>query len=287
MSYLGLSPEELERQFNPRVAVPDHAEKIGSRAELSAAIRDRLDCHLDVRFGPGEKETLDIFPADQASAPVQLYFHGGYWRANDKSDMSFMAEPLVAAGACTVLANYDLCPTVSLDEIVAQSRRAIAWTWRHIADYGGDPERLFISGSSAGGHLAAMALAHDWAADGLPSDLIKGAVLVTGVYDAEPVRHISVNEQIRLDAEAARRNSPIHLPPRRGLPLVVAVGGAETERWIGMSQSYAALCREAGADCDYLEIPGEDHFTMSGLLGDRDGPLVQALLAQMGLAAHA
>jgi len=283
MSYLGLSPQELERQFNPRVAVPDHAAKIGGRAELSAAVRGRLPCQLDMRFGAGEKETLDIFPAAEAQAPVQLYFHGGYWRANDKSDMSFMAEPLSAAGACTVLANYDLCPAVTLDEVVAQARRAVAWTYRHIAEFGGDPQRLFISGSSAGAHLSAMALAHDWAADGLPADVIKGAVLITGVYDAEPVRHISVNEQIRLDAEAARRNSPIHLPPRRALPLVVAVGGAETEQWIGMSRAYAAFCRESGIDCEYLELPGQDHFTMSGLLGEADGPLVCAILAQMGL----
>lgn len=287
MAYLGLSAEELERQFNPRVAVPDHAEKIGTRAEASADVRRRLACDLDVRFGPGEKETLDVFPAADAGAPVQLYFHGGYWRANDKSDMSFMAEPLVAAGACTVLANYDLCPTVTLDEIVAEARRAVAWTYRHIDGYGGDHERLFVSGSSAGAHLAAMVLAHDWDSDGLPADLVKGAVLITGVYDVEPVRHISVNEQIRLDAEAAHRNSPVHLPPRRALPLVVAVGGAETEQWIGMSRAYAALCREAGIDCDYLEVPGEDHFTMSGLLGDPQGPLVQAMLRQMGLAGHA
>lgn len=284
MAYLGLAADALERQFNPRVAVPDHAEKIAGRAAQSAAVRERLACRLDLRYGEGEKETLDLFPAARPGAPVQLYFHGGYWRANDKADVSFMAEPLVAAGASVVLANYDLCPAVTLDEIVAEARRAIAWTWHHIAEHGGDPERLFLSGSSAGGHLAAMALAHDWTADGLPADALKGAVLVTGVYDVEPVRHISVNEQIRLDAEAAYRNSPVHLPPRRPLPLTVAVGGAETERWIAMSKAYAAACRAAGIDCEYLEIAGQDHFTMTGLLGDPAGPLVRAMLAQMGLA---
>ena len=283
MSYLGYSSEELERQFNPRAAVPDYAERIDGRAEFAAEVRTRLSCHLDVRFGVGVKETLDIFPAARAGAPVQLYIHGGYWRANDKSDMSFMAEPLVQAGACVVLANYDLCPDVTLDEIVAQARHAVAWCFQNIARYGGDPERLFISGSSAGGHLAAMALGHDWERDGLPADIIKGAVLITGVYNCEPVCHISINEQIRLDAEAARRNSPIHNLPRRALPLVIAVGGAETTEWIKMSRNYAERCAEIGIASEYIEVDGEDHFSLSGLLGDPDGVLVQEICAQMGL----
>ncbi len=283
MAYLDYAPEELERQFNPRVAVPDHEAMIGERAGLSAAVRKRMECALDVRFGDGPKETLDIFPAARSEAPVHVYFHGGYWRAGDKSDIAFIAEPLVAAGATVVLANYDLCPDVSLDEIVAQARRAIARTHRNIAGHGGDPSRITISGSSAGGHLSAMALAHDWEADGLPADIVKGAVLITGVYDAEPARHISLNAELRLDAEAARRLSPIHNLPRRYLPLVAAVGGAETEEWIAISRNYVRLCGEAGIDCEYLECPGEDHFTMTALLGYPKGALVTAILKQLGL----
>lgn len=283
MSDVSYAAAELERQYNPRVAVPDHAEKAARRAAVSAAARARLTGHYDVRYGPGEKETMDIFPAARADAPVQIYFHGGYWRAGDKADVSFVAEPLVAAGACVVLANYDLCPTVTLDELVAETRRCLAWCHRHIADYGGDPNRLFVSGSSAGGHVAALLIAHDWAADGLPEDMINGAALITGVYDAEPVLQISVNREIRLDAVAARRLSPINHPPRRALPLVIAVGAAETPAWVRMSRDYAEMCAAAGIANQLLELPGEDHFTMTARLADADGPLVPVIVRQMGL----
>ncbi|MDP6706660.1 MAG: alpha/beta hydrolase [Alphaproteobacteria bacterium] len=283
MANLDYPAAELERQFNPRVAVPDHEATLTERAALSAAVRERLRPALDVRYGDGPKETLDIFPAAAAGAPVHVYFHGGYWRAGDNADVSFVAEPLVRAGVTAVLPNYDLCPDVTLDEIVAEARRAIAWCQQNISGHGGDPARITISGSSAGGHLAAMALAHDWEADGLPADTIKGAVLITGVYDAEPACHISLNDELRLEPETARRLSPIHNPPRRPLPLVAAVGGAETEEWVAMSRAYVQACEHAGIACRHLEVPGEDHFSMTALLGDAEGPLVAAILGQLGL----
>ena len=283
MTYENLSPEALELEFNPRTVARNLDERLAASADASAETRARLDCTLDVRYGPGEKETLDIFPAGNPGAPVQLFIHGGYWRAMDKSDYSFIADAFQPAGATTVLINYDLCPAVTLDTIVEQSNRSIAWTWRNIAEYGGDPERLYVSGNSAGGHLTAMALAHDWTVDGLPPDIIKGAVPITGVMDCEPVLDITVNEEVRLEPEAARRLSPLRNPPRRALPLLVAVGGAEPRLWIKMSQDYAALCREHGIECEYMEMPGHDHFDISRAIGDSQSPLAQAMLRMMGL----
>lgn len=285
MDLRGYSPEEFERQFNPRAAVPDHQPKIDARVALSREARDRLTGEYDLRYGPGPKQTLDVFPAAARPAPVHVYFHGGYWRAQDKSDVTFLAEPLTAAGACTVIANYDLCPDVSVGQIVEQTIAAIAWVHANIAEHGGDPERIFISGNSAGAHLCAMALAHDWSADGLPEDIVKGAALLTGVYDPEPVLGLSVNEQIRLTAEAVDGLSPLRNPPRRPLPLLIAVGGAETESWIKQSRDYHELCRKRGIDAEYLEMPGEDHFTMTGVMGEPEKPALQAIFRQMGLSA--
>ena len=283
MTWNDMSPEAIELAFNPRATARKVDERVAAYAAASADTRARLDCVLDVRYGPGEKETLDIFPAGTADAPVHLFIHGGYWRAMDKSDYSFIADVFQPAAATTVLINYDLCPDVTLDTIVAQTMRAIAWTWRNIGEHGGDPNRLYVSGNSAGGHLTAMALAHAWAAEGLPADIIKGAVPITGVHDCEPVPDISVNELVRLDRETARRLSPLRNPPRRALPVLVAVGGAEPPLWIKMSKDYAALCREHGLDCEYMELPGHDHFDISRAVGDSGSPLARAMLRMMGL----
>ena len=287
MTYRNLSPEALELEFNPRAVARNIDERLAASAAASAETRARLDCVLDVRYGPGAKETLDIFPAADSGArpgaPVHLFIHGGYWRAMDKSDYSFIADAFQPAGATTVVINYDLCPAVTLDTIVEQSNRSIAWTFRNIAEYGGDPERLYVSGNSAGGHLTAMALAHDWEAEGLPADLIKGAVPITGVMDCEPVLDITVNEEVRLEPEAARRLSPLRNPPRYYLPLLVAVGGAEPPLWIRMSEDYAALCRKHGIYCEYLEMPDHDHFDISRAVGDPESPLARAMLRMMGL----
>ena len=283
MTWNDMSPEAIELAFNPRATARNVDERVAGYAAASAETRARLDCTLDLRYGPGDKETLDIFPAGTPNAPVHLFIHGGYWRAMDKSDYSFIADVFQPAGATTVLVNYDLCPDVTLDTIVAQTMRAIAWTWRNIGDHGGDPNRLYVSGNSAGGHLTAMALAHDWTAEDLPADIIKGAVPITGVHDCEPVPDITVNELVRLDREAARRLSPLRNPPRHALPILVAVGGAEPPLWIAMSKDYAALCREHGLDCEYMELPGHDHFDVSRAVGDAASPLAQAMLRMMGL----
>ena len=283
MTWRNMPREEIELEFNPRATAKNVEERTAAYADASAATRARLECTLDVRYGPGEKETLDIFPAVDPDAPVHLFIHGGYWRAMDKSNYSFIADAFHPAGAVTVLVNYDLCPTVTLDTIVAQTMRSIAWTFRNIAEYGGDPNRLYVSGNSAGGHLTAMALAHDWEAEGLPGDIIKGAIPVTGVFDCEPVPDITVNELVRLDRETARRLSPLRNPPRRALPILVAVGGAEPRLWIGMSKDYAALCREHGLECEYMELPGHDHFDIARAVGDAQSPLARAMLRMMGL----
>jgi len=277
------SIEEFERQYNPRQAVPDHQDKIDARVTASAEARCRIEGVYDLRYGPGPLEVLDVYPAEAEAAPVQLYIHGGYWRAQDKSDVSFFAEPFTAAGATVVIVNYDLCPNVSLPEIMAEIVRAIAWTHGHIAEWNGDPNCIYISGNSAGAHLGAMMLAHDWQAEGLPADIIKGAALLTGVYDPTPVLGISVNDIIGLTADMLKAVSPMQNLPRRNLPLLVPVGGAETTEWMRQTRAYADLCQANGIGAEYMEVPGADHFDMTAAMGDPDGPVMLAILAQMGL----
>ena len=282
--YRGLRKDEMEFHFNPRVAVPDYPRLAEERAKVSAAVRSNLKSWLNVPYGKSPRQVLDIFPAERTNAPVQLYIHGGYWRGGSKDDSSFIAPTFVKAGATLVLLEYDLCPDVTVTDIVRQARAGIAWVYRNITRYGGDPSRLYISGNSVGGHLVAMALAYDWEKqENLPRDIIKGAVAITGVYDLDPVFHISVNEEIRLNPESARENSPMLHPPLPHTPLIIAVGGEEPLGWKRMSMDFFQLCKERGVDGEYMDIPGAHHYSVSALLSDPKSLLARAMLTQMGL----
>ncbi len=276
--------DQLEAHLNPRIAVPEYQQHIESYATRSRAARERLDGRYDIAYGDTTLETLDVFPAAAGVAPIQVFIHGGYWRALDKSDHTFMAEPFVAAGATTVLLNYQLCPTVTLDTIVQQVRIGIAWVYRNAAELGGDPDRMYVSGHSAGGHLAVMAMHPDWrAATGLPTDAIKGVFAVSGIYDLRPVLRISVNQDVRLDEPMAERNSPTLDPPRGAAPLVLAVGGDETEGWSRQTTDLHEACRAQEIDCELMRVEGTNHFSIGYDIGDADSALSRAMLRQMSL----
>jgi arylformamidase len=282
-TYRGFSKDELEFQYNPRESVPEYPELAKKRAEASRKARSMLKSWLNVAYGNSPREVLDIYPADQPGGPVLIYIHGGYWRTGSKDENCNFAPAFVARGATVVLVEYDLCPKVTVTEIVRQTRASIAWVYRNIMRYSGNPSKLYVSGHSAGGHLTAMVLAHDWERAELPRDLIKGAVATSGVYDLDMVMQISVNEQVRMTPEIARENSPFLHPPLSACPVIVAVCGAEPKGWQQMSEDYFKFCKERGLDCQYLVVPGANHYTMSEHLADTASPLAQAMFKQMGL----
>ena len=231
-------PAWLDRMYNNRALVPDHPAYFARWAESSQSVRKRLPCQVDVPYGDGAGEMLDVFPAGGfgtqgvkpgKGAPVLVFIHGGYWRALDKSEHSFVAPPFTEAGACVVVPNYALCPAVTIPEITMQMVKALAWTWRHIARYGGDPSRITVAGHSAGGQLAAMLLLCDWKAyaNDLPADLLKNALSISGIFDLEPLRHAPfVKDALKLTPEQVAKASPALLPaPRRGT--LYSVAGAD------------------------------------------------------------
>lgn len=287
MTWRDLSAEDLEYQFNPRRAVPDFEAHQAEKARISAAVRAELRCHPDLAYGDTPRQKLDLFPAapppGAALAPVHLFIHGGYWRAQDKANFAFVARHLVPRGICTVVISYDLCPTVTLDGVVAAARRAIAWTFRHARDYGADPERLTLSGSSAGAHLQAMALAHDWPGEGLPADLIRGAVPISGIYDPEPARHISVNAELRLTAEIARRNDALTLPVRVRCPVALFVGAEEPVEWRRQSELYAAHLGAHGIAAPLTVVPGAHHFSILDQYLDPDSAILRTIIRMTGV----
>jgi arylformamidase len=279
--YKGFRPDEMEYQYNPRESVPEYPELAKVRAAQARKVRATAKSWLNVPYGNSPREMLDIYAADKPGGPVLVYIHGGYWRSGSKEDNCNFVPTFTKRGATVVLVEYDLCPQVTVTDIVRQTRSAIAWVCKNIIRYSGDPARIYVSGHSAGGHLTAMALAHDWATEGLPLDCIKGAVATSGVFDLEMVPKISVQEQVKLTPEAAKLNSPFLNAPKVKCPLVVAVGSDEPKGWQRMSEDYYNYCKQQGMSAEYLIVPGANHYTMSEKLLDETNPLTQAMIKQM------
>jgi arylformamidase len=274
----------LDAQYNLRAAVPEHPEYFARYEASSAAFRARAGGRLNLAYGDSPRQVVDLFLPAARRPPLLVFIHGGYWQRFDPKAFSFVAAPLVEAGAAVALIGYDLAPAVDMDTIVAQIRTGFAWLHRHAAEQGFDGERIFAAGHSAGGHLAAMALATDWTAEaGLPADLIKGVCTLSGIFDLEPIRLCYLNEVLGLDQAQARRNSPSHLAPRTRCPVTVAVGERETAAFHQQSRAYAALLRQAGLDCELLVPPAVDHFGIVMGMIEPDDPTVRAICRQMGL----
>jgi len=181
--------------------------------------------------------------------------------------------------------NYGLCPAVSIDDIVRQMRAACQWLWRACSKYGGDPDRIHVSGHSAGGHLTAMLLATDWRslAPDLPSDILKSGISVSGLFDLEPMLYLPLNEDLKLDEESAHRNSPIYLEPKSDAPLSIVVGGEESEEFRRQSFDFAEKWRRLGARIEHVELPGLNHFTILEKLRNAGDPVTAIILQHMGL----
>lgn len=264
--YRDLDQAALDAQYNLRARVPEHVDFLARWAADSAAVRRSVPCQIDVRYGPGRLQTLDVFPAANSSAPLLVFIHGGYWRSLDKSDFSYLAPGFVEAGVTFVAVNYDLAPQTTLDDMVEEVQDAVAWIVANARTLGGDAGAVVLAGHSAGAHLAAMAMTRH---------AVQGGVVLSGVFDLEPVRLTPyVNDDLRLDAESARRNSPLYLRPAQPAPLVVAVGEAESEEFIRQSGDFAIAWNAARA----VELPGMHHFSAVDALGDVDGGLFGVIL---------
>ena len=270
------SPEELARQYSPRGTVNNLDVLLQDYRTQSQPMYD-LSHLRDVRYGPQADELLDLFPVPgRTDAPLFVFIHGGYWRALGKQDSVFMARNFTAHGVAVAAVNYQLAPAARLSEIVAQCRRSLAWLYTHGPAHGIDVRRIVLGGSSAGAHLAAMLLAPGWqAAFGLPPDVVKAGVLVSGLYDLAPVQQTTPNDWLALDSAEAAALSPQSYLPDAGARLCIATAEKDTDEFKRQSLDYAAACTRQGCAVQYEEIAGRNHFDV---IMDWMNP--QALLTQ-------
>ncbi len=279
-----------DRMYNNRALVPDFADHFAHWKSASQQARQMLKAQLDVPYGDGPNETLDIFPAAKANAPVVIFIHGGYWRSLDKSDHSFVAPALRDMGACVVVVNYALCPgtpeqAVTIPDIALQMAQATAWVWRHIAAHGGDRNNITVMGHSAGGHLAAMLLACDWKKVGrdLPAALACKAMSISGLFDLEPVRKTPfVQGDLRITPAQVRMASPAKWQrPRKGV-LYTVVGGDESPEFLRHNRLiHQAWGPKTVPVCE--DLPGLNHFSVVTALtrvDSRLNALAQTLIQQ-------
>lgn len=277
--------EELDAQYNLEQTVPDISLYADFCLQESEKVRAELDHRLDVPYGPTLAEHLDLYPAPGGGqdAPVLVYVHGGYWRSRTSKEFGFVARGPASKGVATVAVNYALCPYVTVDEIVRQTRAAIAWTYKNAAGFGGDPERIHVAGHSAGGHLTAMLLTTDWEGDyGLPADIIKSACAISGLFDLAPFPYTFAQPKLQLTWEQVLRNSPILHVPNDAPPLLLAYGESETTELKRQSEDFLAAWKAKGLDADLLPLPDKNHYDVIDGFLDSGRSLCSAILERVG-----
>lgn len=284
--YGDLTQAQLDQEYNVRAGIPDYQNIFDRWKRDSAAFRTSDSILRDLKYGHGAAQGIDIFRTGERGAPLIVFIHGGYWQSLDKSDFSYIARPYVEDGLNFAAINYRLAPAASMAEIVADVRDALVWLYRNAESHGCDPENIFVTGSSAGGHLTAISLSTDWREFGVPLNMIKGGCALSGLYDLEPIRLTYLNEKVCLDAEAAYQFSPIHHVPTIAPPLLLAVGGDESAEFHRQQANYADAWRARGLSCEIIEQTDGHHFDMCDRLGDRRSPVYQAVV-KMARASEA
>ncbi|MGX9355127.1 alpha/beta hydrolase [Roseobacteraceae bacterium S113] len=284
----GHTADWFDTQYNLRAGRPDYEETVipGWTADSQGA-RDTLTCTLDVRYGPGTKQKLDVFHCGDATAPTLIWIHGGYWQRGDKSIYSFLATPFVRNGANVVVVGYDLCPSVTMTRISEEHREAITYIWHHASELGVNRDRITVMGHSAGGHLTQMMMATDWPArdPDLPADIIKSGLPVSPLSYLEPVRLTeALNANLRMDPAEAYAESPMTCHhPATNAPQLVVVGGGETDEFQRQARMYAEKFATDDRQVDLYVVPGVDHFDELNVLADPESPFFAKTCAMLGL----
>jgi arylformamidase len=286
--WLDMDQQQLDDAYDQIVYAPNRDQVGKRRVANSKNTRALLGMPERVAYGPSEIEKLDIYRASQSNAPVNVFVHGGAWRANQGADYAFLAEPCVNAGAHYVILDFTNVDEAggSLFPMVEQVRRAVAWVFRNARSFGGDPTRLYLTSHSSGSHLAGCVVTHDWRKENLPLDILKGATLSSGMYDLKPVRLSKRSKYVRFTDEMEEALSSQRHIEKLHTPLILAHGTYETPEFQRQTRDFYAAVKAAGKPVELILGEGYNHFEMLETLGNPYGLLGRAVLAQMGLTGR-
>ena len=283
--FLDYDQAALDRAYDQPSWAPNMQEVLQRRAAASDAVRARLGPPRRFAYGPTSIEGLDVYPTPRPNAPVMVFLHGGAWRGGEARSQAYAAEMFVRAGAHWVVPDFATVLDVGLDGMVAQVRRAVAWVAQHAATFGGDPGRIYVGGHSSGGHLAGNVLVTDWARDfGLPADLVKGGLCVSGMYDLRAVRLSARSSYVKFDDRLEHELSPQRHLDRLTAPVVVAYGERDSPEFQRQSREFAEAVKQAGRLQRLVVAPDLNHFEIPETLARPDGLLGRAALELMQLA---
>jgi arylformamidase len=261
---------DYEVEYNNRARVPENPAIIAGWSRDAAAYREAHPPKV-IAYGTGERHRIDLFSGDGAG-PIVVFIHGGYWQALDGSFFSHLAAGLNAHGVDVAIPSYDLCPAVSIADIIGEMHTAM----RELSKLG---RPLAVSGHSAGGHLAACMLATDWRAldASLPADLVTAAYAISGLFDLRPLVKTSINTALKLDDASAKAASPLFWPAPSGGTLDAVVGGDESAEYLRQSRTIVDAWEAAGIATRFATLPGANHFTAIAPLADRNSPMTLRL----------
>jgi arylformamidase len=284
--WLDMDQQELDDAYDQSKYAPNIQQVLKRYETSSEALRKRLGEPRRLTYGTSSVEWADLYPTRRANAPIHVFIHGGAWRGGLARNYGFPAETFVAAGAHYIAIEFTNVTQTNgdLTPMAQQVRSAIAWIYRNAASFGGDPNRIYISGHSSGGHLGGVVTITEWEKDfGVPKDAIKGALLVSGMYDLKPVRLSARSSYVKFtDAMEHALSSQRHLD-KLSVPLVLAYGTFETPEFQRQTRDFAAAVKAAGKPVTLLVADGYNHFEIIETLANPHGLLGRAALEQMGL----
>jgi arylformamidase len=281
--FLDYDQAALDRAYDQTAWAPNMQQVLQRRATASDAVRARL-ASRSFTYGPTDVERLDVYPTARPAAPIMIFVHGGAWRGGDARAQAYAAETFTQAGAHWVVPEFATVMDVGLDGMVAQVRRAVAWVAQHAASFGGDPTRIYVGGHSSGGHLAGNVLVTDWVSEfGLPADIVKGGLCVSGMYDLKAVRLSARSAYVKFDDRIEHELSPQRHLARLRTPVVVAYAEHDSPEFQRQSREFAAALTRVGRLERLLVGAGLNHFEIPETLARRDGLLGRAALELMRL----